>query len=106
MRSEVMQAINTGHPFTLEFVTADRRRGTGGELIKVEKWKKVMTTTADAENIRPGHFAKAGTNLSKHPDHLAHDTFNIFNPANRGDYPRKVHYWLMISYNGKTIING
>lgn len=100
-----MQLINTGHPFDLEFVTADRGRGTGGELIKVEKWRKVHKTT-EKQFGKQEPANRMFTGLSKDPNHEEHDTFNIFNPANRSDYPRKVHYWLMISYNGKTIING
>ncbi len=106
MRSFAIQLINTNKPFDLEFVTADRRRGTGGELIKVENWKKVSKQSAKEEKLTSKTFSKFEPDVSKNPHHFLNDTFNIFNPANRSDHPRKVHYWLMISLNGKTIING
>lgn len=106
-----MQLINTGHPFDLEFVTADRRRGTGGEMIKVEKWRKVVKEVASkglpvTSDQQPATDAATSDSKTKNPNHWEHDTFNIFNPGNRSAYPCKVHYWLMLSYNGKTIING
>jgi hypothetical protein len=40
LRSEAMREIDSGVSFDLVFITADRRRGTGGELIEVKDWQK------------------------------------------------------------------
>jgi hypothetical protein len=52
LRSEVLRQMDTGAAFTLQFITADRKRGTGGELIKVENWTKM--TGIPAEEGIPG----------------------------------------------------
>lgn len=102
-----MQFIESGRPFTLEFVTADVKRGTGGELIKVVNWQKVHSQpTAENKNQVPGTIEPGTMNTSRNPNHYQHKTFNIFNPANRQLHPHKVHFRLLISLNGKRIING
>jgi hypothetical protein len=104
-----MLLIKTGQPITLEYVTADRKRGTGGELIKCENWQLVRplpdkqpATTGQAA----GEPAPPATTATKDPNHFQHKTFNIFNPANRSAHVRKVHYRLLLTLNGKRIING
>lgn len=104
-RSEALQIIESGVPFTMEFVTADVRRGTGGDLIKVVNWQKVSGQPV-AEAV-PGQLpAKTTTSESRNPKHFQHKTFNIYNPASRNLHPHKVHFRLLISLNGKRIING
>jgi hypothetical protein len=105
-RSEAMQFIESGRPFTLEFVTADVKRGTGGELIKVVNWQKVHGSKVDSKENAKGTSGATSDSTSHNPNHYQHKTFNIFNPANRQLHPHKVHFRLLISLNGKRIING
>lgn len=81
LRSEALRLIETGEPQSFVFVAADRRRGTGGRLIQVENW--VMT----------------GADFKK-------GTFNIKNPGNKHAHPMTVHSALILTLNGKKIING
>lgn len=102
MRSEAMAIINKGQPFNLDFVTADRRRGTGGDYTAVKGWMKLREDLP--EEIRPGHYKKKHEPRGDRNNHQ-HKTFLIFNPANRS-HPITIHYRLMQVINGKTIING
>ncbi len=103
-RSEVIRTIRTGEPFTLEFVTADERRGTGGQLIKVVDWQKI---TADpAKEGSPGQLQTPSSALPKDPQHHVHKTFNIYNPKNSREHPIKVHYRLIVTFENKRVING
>jgi hypothetical protein len=77
---DVIKAIESGEPFTLIFVTADRRRGTGGELITLENWCKKA----------PGTTPK---------------TVRLFNPDNAETHPITVHHKLIQFFNGKRVIN-
>jgi len=101
LRSDVMKAILTGQPFDLDFVTCDRRRGTGGQLITVKKWRKMKEDLP--EDIMPG---KKRFIRRKESDNYRHKTFTIFNPANRKQHPVTVHFRLMDVFNGKKITNG
>jgi len=99
-----MKLIDEGDPFDLVFVTADRRRGTGGELISVTQWTK-MDSDAPIE-ILPGRYRKKARAMIKNPNHWANKTFNIWSPINKLNHPHKVHFRLMQFFNGKRIING
>ena len=103
MRSQAMQIINAGQPFTLEFVTADRRRGTGGDLVQCRNWMK-LRDDMPAE-ARPGMYKKKHEPKIDAKNHL-NKAFKIFNPANRTAHPITVHFRLMQSINGKRITNG
>ncbi len=100
-----MQHIDSGEPFTMEFVTADRRRGTGGELILVDNWVKMHGQAV--EEARPGSMRRRKMEeLLKNPDHTNNKTFNIYNSGNRLLNPIKVHYRLIQTFNGKRVTNG
>jgi hypothetical protein len=104
MRSEVMAEINSGRPFDcLEFVTADRRRGTGGKLIITRKWRRLFQDMP-LENL-PGYIKKKFERMLSTRQGNRKD-FVIFNPGLPAQHPITVHYWLMVSFNGKRIING
>ena len=56
LRSDVLKLIESGEPFSMEFVTADRRRDTDGRLINVENWVKHCVKSVEVnttENIPP-----------------------------------------------------
>lgn len=97
-----MVVINNGQPFTLEFVTADESRGTGGKLIEVRNWMKLRNNMP--VGTLPGYTKK----FTPKKDSRNHENrvFRIFNPANKTVHPITVHYRLMQSINGKKILNG
>jgi hypothetical protein len=105
LRSEVLKEVDSGEPFTMEFVTADRRRGTGGKWIRVENWVKKVGQPA--ENFPPGKIRRQSIQQpKKDPDHYRHGTFNIENPGNKALHLHKVHTVLIQTFNGKKVVNG
>lgn len=104
MRSDVLKKMDDGDPFDLEFISADRKRGTGGDLIKVTGWQKVVGEMA--EESTPGQKRKSHQDPERNPHHRAHKTINIYSPQNRLNHIITVHIRLMQIFNGKRIING
>lgn len=102
LRHEVLRAMDTGNPFDLEFITADRRRGTGGKVKRVKGWAKIV---GDMSNMvrRPGQFKHIAA-TPKNPHHTKHKTINIYNPGNDRDHAISVHWRLMIFFNNKRIL--
>ncbi len=98
-----MNIVDSGQLINISFVTADRRRGTGGKLIEVKQWAKVKEQTPD-QNAHPGQMHTPKRDLARDPNHGLHKTFNISNPQNHSIHIHKVHYRLMVTLNGKTII--
>lgn len=100
LRSEAIKIIDSGEPFDMEFVTADRRRGTGGDLITVSGWCKKSAETI--KDIKPGHIP-----VKKGPaKRNTFKTVRIYNPTNSDTHPITVHYKLIQFLNGKRILNG
>ena len=99
-----MKQIDEQDMFDLVFVTADRKRGTGGELVSVRNWQKLNVNTP-TEQV-PGRIRKTVTAMKKDPNHWENKTINIFNPNNKLQHPVKVHYRLMQFFNGQRILNG
>lgn len=95
--------VLSGQPFDMEFVTADRRRGTGGDLIHVRKWMKLRENLPNEK--LPGSFAPK-FKRQKESNNWNNRTFRIFNPADRSKHPITVHFRLIVSFNSKTVLNG
>lgn len=100
LRSEVLKQMDSGEPFTMEFVKADRKRGTGGELVEVRNWVK---KTNGINEARPLQKRSAGK-LVGYRGRIK--VVNIHNPFNKIAHPMGVHLLLMQTFNGKRIING
>lgn len=98
-----MEIINNGQPFTLEFVTADEKRGTGGKLIVVKNWMKLREDLP--KHLQPDTYKKELQGKKDTQNHR-NKLFKIFNPANRSAHPITVHFRLMQSLNGLKIMNG
>lgn len=106
MRSQVMAEINSGRPFSsLVFVTADRKRGIGGNLIECRKWIR-MREDMGGTALPPHLKAKYKRILNTRSRGRKDKHFVIFNPAQPAAHPITVHYWLMVKFNNKRIING
>ena len=110
LRQEVYEIIQSGEAFDMEFVTADRRRGTGGDLIVCEGWmilrkddRSPVTDDRPDEEDNPSSAILQPS--SKDPHHALNGTVNVFNPANPGYHPITVHYELIQVFNGKRVIN-
>lgn len=103
MRSEAIKELNKGLPFDLAFITADQRRGTGGDYIEVKKWLKLRE---DLPADKQPTWYKKEFEAKKDKLNHQHKTILVFNPANRGTHPIPVHYRLMTRLNGMRIING
>lgn len=111
LRSEARKIIDSGVPFSLSFVKADRRRGLAGEYVAVTHYQKVNRDTPveamphrpELKPLLPSQKA-VKVELIKDPNHQVHKTFNIFNPANPKKNPIKVHYRLMHIINEKLIV--
>jgi hypothetical protein len=105
LRMAAIELMESGEPFDLEFVTANRRKGTGGDLIEVKGWMKVSysgDTPAAAASVA---IVTKGTSIERDPHHREHGTVNIFNPEHPQLHPHKVHYDLIQFLNGKRVIN-
>jgi hypothetical protein len=103
LRSEVLRQLDTGEPFSMEFVTADRKRGTGGDLISIKDWQKIKGEAVAAE-VKPGEHKRK--DVVRDPRHFQHKTVNLFNPHNPRQHPISVHLRLIQFFNGKRVING
>jgi hypothetical protein len=102
LRSEVLKQLDTGEPFQMEFVTADRKRGTGGELIKVENWAKHKGNPP----IERRPSSPLGGNQRGALKPATIKVVNIHNPFNRIAHPIAVHLLLILTFNGKRVLNG
>lgn len=110
LRAQVFQEIHSGEPFDMIWITCDRRRGTGGEIISAEGWMVVFRkakageTLADQGGATPGASDEA-EKIRKDPNHPENGTVNVYNPANSGYHPISVHFDLIQFFNGKRVIN-
>ena len=97
--ADMLDEIDSGRPFDMTFVKADRRRGTGGEVVRVSNWVKCNEETHD-----PAYISMPQTSgVGKKPNHHMHKTKNIMNLRNT-NVKRKVHVRLICTLNGKTIL--
>lgn len=103
LRSEMLRQLDTGELFTMEFVTADRKRGTGGELVRLENWQKINGVPAVEGSTTQKRSAQP---LGKNPHHRLNKTVNLHNPHNKGVHPITVHIKLIQTFNGKRVTNG
>jgi hypothetical protein len=94
----VLKQMDAGLPFNLIYVSADRRRGTGGQLIDCKGFMK--NTKDQPEEKQPKGRIHAA--VKKNPNHFLHKTRNIRNPQN--GVTRKLHIKLIKVFNGKEVI--
>lgn len=107
LRSEVFKQLHARESFDMVWITCDRRRGAGGDIISAEGWMFV------SDEIQEGRKAKntsdkqaATTSLDRRdPNHPQNGTVNVFNPANSQVHIHKVHLDLIQFFNGKRVIN-
>jgi hypothetical protein len=86
-------------PFLIKFVTANRKKRTGGEVIEIDKAIKVIGKGKDGKEIidlRPNELPSK----SKDPRHWINATRNLLLPNGQ---IRKIHIRLIIEFNGRKV---
>lgn len=100
MRIDVLHAMDTGEAFDLTFITADRKRGTGGDIKQVKGYKKIIGDPP-SEAGAPGEMAPSGP--AKNPHHRQNKTINIYDPENPAAHAITVHWRLIIFFNHQRV---
>lgn len=96
---DMLTYLDSGQPFSLSFVTYDKKRDTGGEWINVKSAVKFMAKGHQTKSIEAAQ--PSFTMLSKNPKHFENSTRNI--KLQNGEI-RKVHIRLIRLFNNKTVI--
>ncbi|WP_151087382.1 hypothetical protein [Hymenobacter baengnokdamensis] len=94
----------TSDPFTVVYSTADRQRGTGGELLTLEGCvctggKPKPKAPAPAEPVK--WTVVAGLALGRRPGHRVNQTRNV--TVLSSGKTRKLHVRLIVEFNGQTV---
>lgn len=83
-------------PFSIKFITADRTRRIGGEIITIEKAEKCVGKKGEKV------IYATPVNPSKPANHFENQTRNINIPGS--GQVRKIHTRLIIEFNGLKVI--
>ncbi len=87
--------------FQISFVTADRKKKTGGEIIEVKGARKCVVGNRNGKPVfDTREKAGASGRITRPPNHWANSTRNIILP-NGGI--RTVHIRLIIEFNNKKV---
>lgn len=101
LRVDVLKRMDAGEIFDMIFCTADRKKGTGGEIIEVKGWMKItgeQLASSGSQVLR-----KKAARLFKDPDHKRNKTVNIRDSRNPNRV-RKVHTKLIGFFDGKRVV--
>lgn len=99
---EALEMMETAQePFTLRFVTVDRKRKTGG---KVREWTGCRLSGRQRREESRSEGGKDASTGFGMPAHYANGTRNVV--VGNGTQRRKVHIWLLLALNGKKIVLG
>ncbi len=101
-------------PFSLTFITCDREKGTGGDVVQVEHAVKFCYIKYLEDKKRLKRLTEAGKNkrIFKDPNHAKHTTTNIATVVRDelsglwffSGIIMKVHYRLITEFNGEEVI--
>lgn len=91
----------TGESFSMTVVTADMRKGTGGELRHYPIAQRCRLQEMPANILKRNGIPSTATD-SRNPNHWANKTRNIFIPATGAI--RKVHIKLIVAFNNKRVL--
>jgi hypothetical protein len=101
--SEVLRQMEEGEErFTIRFVKADKRRKTGGQIVEWHNCQLSKQRVGKAK--RSPVAADAAESTSKMPAHYQNATRNIV--QGNSSQVRKVHIWLLLTFNGQRIVLG
>lgn len=114
--SEALELMRSGEPFDLIWVTADRQRQRGGEILTAKGARQVMKRKPQSGNRKPEYIVRSARRRvhggsdpvsghpvsdTRNPNHYAHGTRNI--RLSNGKV-RKVHIQLIDSINGMKVV--
>lgn len=87
--------------FSLEFVTFDEARKTGGELLRIDK-ATIVNTNTSFTRIKPGKKLISKPVARKNPNHWDNATRNILVAGSKKII--KVHIWLITKFNKQEVV--
>lgn len=96
--ADVLAGINSGLPFSIEFVTYDRQRNTGGQLRTLVNATKKHQPVTLKDSIESDATASP---RSRKPNHSQHGTINVI--CADGSLV-KVHTRLITKYNQQEVV--
>lgn len=96
---DMIAYMDSGQPFSLSFVTADKKRGTGGEWVAV-KWAVKYMLLKKGEAAAIAKLQPISVDR-RDPHHFENSTRNI--KLKNGEL-RKVHLRLIRIFNNKTVL--
>lgn len=101
---DLMDALDSNGdpiPFSIRFVTANRKDKTGGEIITIDKAVKCVGKDKKGNPVIDTR-RKETPDLTKpkNPNHWSNATRNLFLPNGQ---IRKVHIRLIIEFNGQKV---
>lgn len=98
--ADVIAYMDSGQPFTLSFVSCDKKRKKAGEWVEIKSAVKLMATDkkkqSAIEQVQP-----IFEQVSKNPHHFENATRNI--KLQNGSL-RKIHIRLIRIFNNKKVI--
>jgi len=100
--AQMDQVDETGKPrkFQMRFVTANRKEGTGGEIIEIKDGHKIVGKRDGEVVIDKRKVYSDVPKLSRDPHHWINSTRNIILPNGQ---IRKVHIRLIIEFNNQKV---
>jgi len=99
---EMINYMRSAAPFSITYVTYDKRRGTGGSVKVVER-AVMLTHNAKEDAAAKISSPQALTFSIKNPQHFNNSTLNIRVTAMGNADVRKVHVQLIRKFNGATV---
>ncbi|MBJ6109441.1 hypothetical protein JAO73_10480 [Hymenobacter sp. BT523] len=100
--TEVLRQMEEGKErFSIRFVRADKNRQTGGQ---VEVWHNCQLSRRRRDVGQRPAPVPPGDSPSRLPSHYQNATRNIVQGAST--QVRKIHIWLLLEFNGQTVVLG
>ncbi len=91
-------------PFSIDFVTANLDKGTGGDVMRYEHAHLCFPNASGTRKFTPSRKIAAIQQLIKQgrsPDHVRNGTINIITPGNQ---VTTVSIWLIRYFNNEKVI--
>lgn len=98
-RQEVLKIMNRNEIFDIEYCTADKKRGTGGDLVAYNRAVKHTKQELPKKQLEK---LEATQPLLRSANKKYHSIINIYLPQIREI--RTLHIRLITAFNGKRVI--
>lgn len=96
---KVLDFFDTGLPFNMVYVTADEKRGTGGDIVTLSQWIKCTKEALPSGILRRNKISHSSTTQVSDAENANR---LIYNPQTQDI--RAVHIRLICEFNGKRVI--